>query len=158
MKRGTTIFLKITIFIIGAIVLALCLFWLPEQASKAAEMNPEYAYLRFPILIGLYMTAIPFFLALYQAWKLLNYIERGNAFSKSSVSSLRLIKNYAILIISLYGIGMLLLTLCNALHPGIAIIGIVIVFATLVISVFAAVLQELLRSALEIKTENDLTV
>lgn len=158
MKQGTTTFLKIAIFIIGIIVLALCTFLLPGLANDAAEMNPEYAYLRFPVLIGLYITAIPFFLALYQALKLLNYIESENAFSDLSVMSLGHIKNYAISIIILYVIGIFLLALQNVLHPGIAIIGIVIIFATLVISLFAAVLQELLRSALEIKSENDLTV
>ena len=53
---------------------------------------------------------------------------------------------------------MILLVIQNALHPGIAIIGFVIIFATLVIAFFAAVLQQLLKSALEIKAENDLTI
>jgi hypothetical protein len=158
MKRGTLPFLKMTIVIIGTIILGLCLFLLPGTAKDAAEMNPEYAYLRFPVLIGLYITAIPFFLALYHAVKLLNYIESENAFSELAVVSLGHIKNCAITIMILYCFGVLLLALQNALHPGIAIIGIVIIFATLVISIFTAVLQELLRSAIEIKSENDLTV
>ncbi|WP_391115786.1 DUF2975 domain-containing protein [Psychrobacillus sp. L3] len=158
MKQSTTTFLKGTIFITGIIVLSLFTFLLPGLATDAAEMNPGYTYLRFPVLIGLYITAIPFFLALYHAWTLLNYIESENAFSKLSVMALGHIKSYAILIIILYVIGLFMLMLQNALHPGIAIIGTVIIFSTLVISVFAAVLQELLRSALEIKSENDLTV
>ncbi|WP_391209559.1 DUF2975 domain-containing protein [Psychrobacillus sp. L4] len=158
MKQSTTTFLKTAIFIIGIIVLSLFTFLLPGLATDAAKMNPEYAYLRFPVLIGMYITSIPFFLALYHAWKLLNYIESENAFSKLSVMALRHIKNNAISIIILYVIGLFLLVSQNALHPGIAIIGAVIIFATLVISVFAEVLQELLRSALEIKSENDLTV
>ncbi|MGC8074471.1 DUF2975 domain-containing protein [Salmonella enterica] len=39
-----------------------------------------------------------------------------------------------------------------------AIVGFVILFATFIILIFAAVLQELLESALRIKSENDLTV
>lgn len=46
----------------------------------------------------------------------------------------------------------------SALHPGIAIIGFIIIFASVVIAVFAGVLQKLLRNALDIKSENDLTV
>ncbi|MBP1933107.1 DUF2975 domain-containing protein [Ammoniphilus resinae] len=158
MKKGTTTFLKIAVFIIGLLVIVFCSFWLPGLASEAAAMNPEYAYLKLPVLIGLYLTAIPFFLALNRAWRLLNDIESGNAFSERSVIFLRHIKNCAGSIIFLYVAGILLLAINNALHPGIAVAGVIILFATLVIAVFAAVLQKLLKSALDIKEENDLTV
>ncbi|MEH6944569.1 DUF2975 domain-containing protein [Bacillus sp. JJ722] len=158
MKQSNITFLKISTFIIGITILSLCIFWLPVMATDAVVMYPEYTYLKFPILIGLYFTAIPFFLALYQAWKLLHYIETENIFSEQSVMLLGQIKNYAISIIILYVMGILLLVTQNALHPGIALIGFTIMFVTLVISIFAAVLQGLLKSALQIKSENDLTV
>ncbi|QQZ09916.1 DUF2975 domain-containing protein [Heyndrickxia vini] len=158
MRQGTTIFLKLAIFILGIIILSLCVFLLPELANVAAKKNPEYAFLRFPILVGLYLTAIPFYLALYQGLKLLHFIEKKNAFSDIAVTSLGHIKICAITIFILYVIGIIVLVSQNALHPGIALSGAVIIFATLVISFFAAVLQELLRNALDIKEENDLTV
>ncbi|WHY78625.1 DUF2975 domain-containing protein [Neobacillus sp. WH10] len=158
MKRGTTTSLKLAIFIIGIISLALCIFFLPGLSREAAKINPEYAHLRLPVLLGLYITVIPFFLALYQAFKLLGYIESKNAFSELAVVSLKHIKYCANTIIIIYVIGISLLVSQNALHPGIAIIGFTIVFAAFVISLFTAILQELLRNALEIKAENDLTV
>ena len=42
--------------------------------------------------------------------------------------------------------------------PSFVLIGLVIIFASLVIAVFAAVLQRLLQEAINIKSENDLTV
>lgn len=42
--------------------------------------------------------------------------------------------------------------------PGLIIIGMVPLFASMVIAVFTAVLQKLLKTAIEIKAENDLTV
>jgi hypothetical protein len=42
--------------------------------------------------------------------------------------------------------------------PGATAIGLVIIVASCVIAVFAAVLQKLLQNAIEIKSENDLTV
>lgn len=42
--------------------------------------------------------------------------------------------------------------------PGIIVIGLIIIFASMVIAVFAAVLQKLLKEAIDIKSENDLTV
>ncbi|KZZ84694.1 DUF2975 domain-containing protein [Bacillus sp. SJS] len=158
MKQYKITFLKITIFIIGLTILSLCIFLLPNLARDAAVMDPENAYLKIPVLMGLYLTAIPFFLALYQALKILNYIKRKDAFTDLSVISLGYVRNCAIAIIVLYVIGMIMLTVLNALHPGIALLGIVIIFASLVIAVFSAILQELLRNAIQLKSENELTV
>ena len=158
MKRGKVTFLKIAVFTIGIIMLSLFIFALPSLAKYSVEMNPEYTNLQYPVLIGLYLTGIPFFFALYQALKLLSYIESNNAFSELAVASLRFIKYCASMISVLYVIGMILLGTQNALHPGIAIIGLVIFFASIVIMLFTAVLQELLKNVLKIKSENDFTI
>ena len=50
MKRGSTLFLKIAVFLIGTPVLALCIFWFPWIANEAAEHYPELAYLQYPVL------------------------------------------------------------------------------------------------------------
>ena len=42
--------------------------------------------------------------------------------------------------------------------PGLVLIGMVPIFASIVIAVFAAVLQKLLQQAIDIKSENDLIV
>ena len=42
--------------------------------------------------------------------------------------------------------------------PGVVLIGLICIMAPLVTGVFAAVLQRLLQSAIELKSENDLTV
>ncbi len=42
--------------------------------------------------------------------------------------------------------------------PGLLLIGFAIAWGPIVVSIFAAVLEKLLQSALEIKSENDLTV
>ncbi|WP_433747563.1 DUF2975 domain-containing protein [Falsibacillus pallidus] len=158
MKRGTTFFLKTALVVIGLIILGLCIFALPRLAGYSAETFPEYASLRYPVLIGMYATAVPFFIGVFQAWRLLQYIENNEAFSKLAVGSLGLIKVCAAVIGAMYIIGMVVLIFQNALHPGIALIGLVIVFATLVVSVFAAVLQALLKNAIEFKEENELTI
>lgn len=158
MKRGSTIFLKIAVLLIGVTVLSLCIFFLPWLANDTAEMFPEFAFLQYPVLLGLYLTTIPFFVALYQAIRLLKLIDNEDAFSESSVNSLNLIKYCAVTISILYVIGSILLMSQSALHPGIVIIGFIIFFASVVIAVFAGVLQKILRNALDIKSENDLTV
>jgi hypothetical protein len=160
MKRGSTIFLKVVIFLIGIAVLALCIFLVPEIANFAAKLFPDNAYLKYLVLIDLYATVIPFYFALYQAFKLLSYIDKNKAFSELSVKALKNIKYCAITFSSLYVVGMPLFYLMAEVDdaPGIILIGLVIIFASLVIAAFAAVLQKLLKEAIDIKSENDLTI
>ncbi|SIQ07720.1 Protein of unknown function [Peribacillus simplex] len=160
MKLGTTLFLKIAVIFIGMPVLALCIFLVPEIANFAAELYPDMTYLKYLVFIDLYASAIPFYFALYQAFKLLSYIDKNNAFSELSVKALKTIKNCAITISGLYVVGMPLFYLIAEKDdaPGIIVIGMVVIFASLVIAVFAAVLQRLLQEAIDIKSENDLIV
>lgn len=126
--------------------------------DETAENNQELAYLS--VLIGLYVTAIPFFVALYQALRFLSYIDKNKAFSELSVRALKNIKYCAITISILYVVGMPLLFILAQEDdaPGLAALGLVITFASIVIAIFAAVLQKLLTNAIDIKSENDLTV
>jgi len=128
----------------------LCIFWLPSFVN----------YLHFAILIGVYASAITFFFALYQAFKLLNYIDKNKAFSELSVTALKNIKYCAITICVIYsGIIPFIFPVADADDaPGLVAIPLIIVFASIVVAVFAAVLQKLLKEAIEIKSENDLTV
>ncbi|MFE4238249.1 DUF2975 domain-containing protein [Peribacillus butanolivorans] len=160
MKRGTTLFLKIAVILIGIPVLALCIFLVPVIAKFAAELYPDMTYIKYLVLIDLYASAIPFYFALYQAFKLLSYIDKNKAFSELSVRALTKIKYCANTISILYVVGMPLFYLIAELDdaPGIILIGLVIIFASMVIAVFAAVLQRLLQEAIDIKSENDLIV
>ncbi|WP_342480131.1 DUF2975 domain-containing protein [Paenibacillus sp. FSL L8-0340] len=160
MKLGTTLFLKAAVILIGIPVLALCIFLVPEIANFAAELYPEMTYIQFLVYLDLYASAIPFYIALYQAFKLLGYIDNNKAFSELSVRVLKNIKYCAITISSVYVAGMPLFYLIAEKDdaPGIIVIGLIIIFASMVIAVFAAVLQSLLTEAIELKSENDLTV
>ncbi len=145
----------------GIPVLALCIFLVPGMANFAAGLFPGRAYIKYLVFIDLYASAIPFYFAQYQAFKLLNYIDdRNKAFSELSVKALKIIKNCALTISILYVAGMPLFYLIAEADdaPGIILIGMVIIFASMVVAVFAAVLQKLLKNVIEIKTENDLTV
>ncbi|WAA09097.1 DUF2975 domain-containing protein [Fervidibacillus albus] len=155
---GKTKFLMGTVFGLGIIVFLLSVIALPMLAKEVALTYPEYAYLKYPVLIGLYLTTIPFYFALYQAIKLLKLIENNNPFSEQAVNALRKIKYCAAAIGVMYIFGMIFLGTQNALHPSIFILGFVILFSCIVISVFTAVLQELLDHAIKIKTENELTI
>ncbi|TAA69757.1 DUF2975 domain-containing protein [Planococcus salinarum] len=148
------------IFLVGLPVLAGCIYGLSRFDPNSPYWNlPELENLQYPLLIGMYIGMIPFFIALYQSLKLLDYVDRNEAFSTLSVKALKTIKHCAIAIVIVYILEMpflYLLTLADD-APGI-VIGLFVIFASLIVAVFAAILQKLLQEAIRIKAENDLTV
>ncbi|MGM0846434.1 MAG: DUF2975 domain-containing protein [Bacillota bacterium] len=159
MKRET-LFLKAALILIGAPVLAMCIFVLPQMIRWGLESSSEWAWVLYGIVMMMYVSAIPFYVALFQSFKLLQYIDGSKAFSELSVKALKKIKLCAASISILYGVGMPLFYIFAEIDdaPGVILIGMIIIFASMVIGVFAAVLQKLLKNAIDIKSENDLTV
>ena len=160
MKRGTTFFLRLALLVIALPILAIYIFAVPEIGNFAAELYPDYTYIKWLVWIDLYATAIPFYMALYRSYRLLGHIDRGEAFSELAVRALRSIRNCAFGVGGLFAVGMPIYYLMADKDdaPGIIVIGLVIIFASFTIAVFAAVLKALLHEAIEIKAENELTV
>ncbi|MEH7118375.1 DUF2975 domain-containing protein [Neobacillus vireti] len=158
MKRGSTLFLKMAVTLMGIPVLALCIFGIPWLVKN--PFNPDYDHILYPIIIGMAVSVIPYFVALFQAFKLLIYIDKNQAFSEWSVTSLKKIKFCALIISGLYVVILPFVFLVADLDdaPGLIIVGMVPIVASVVIAVFAAVLQRLLQEAIDIKSENDLIV
>lgn len=160
MRKGSTIFLKIAVIFIALPILALCIFGLPTIVKNSVLHPWELNRYLYGIIGGMYLSAIPFFYALYQAMKLLGYIDRNNAFSYNSVQALNRIKWSGLTISTIYIVLMPLFYIIGELDdaPGVIVVGISFTFAPAVVAVFAAVLQRLLKEAIEIKAENELTV
>lgn len=129
-------------------------------ATCALDTAQHSPILTIVALLGVYATAIAYFVALYTTIKLLSYIDQNIAFSELSVKALINIKYCAIIISSVYVVGMPLIYYAAEVDdaPGLILIGMVIICASFVVAVFAAVLQKLLENAIDIKSENDLTV
>jgi len=150
MKRYSTLYLRIALVLIGLPVLAICVFWLPSAVD----------YLRVPITAGAYTAAALYFAILYKAFRLLSYIDGGNAFSARSVTVLKHIKNISFAISLIYVVLIpFFIPIADADDaPGLMGLPLIFIFASSVVGVFAAMLQRLLQDAIEIKEENDLTV
>ena len=158
MKRGSTLFLKVVIFLIAVGVFA-GLIWFPQTEGRATNLDLVSIYLD-PVIIYVYIASIPFFVALYQAFKLLGYIEQNKTFSQFSVGALRNIKYCAIAIIGFILIAEVFLIFWGQEDDkaGPMAFGIYTTFASIVIATAVAVAQKLLQNAVDIKSENDLTV
>jgi hypothetical protein len=72
MKRGSTIFLQIIIVLIGIGAQAL-LLWEPHIEGRNAHATNFEIYFKDPFLVLVYIGSIPFFVALYQAFKVLGF-------------------------------------------------------------------------------------
>lgn len=160
MKQGSTHFLRFILLLIAAGTLAVCIFVLPSVWKGGSAEFPEAQRALLFILGGLYVTAVPFFITLWQALKLLGYIDRSMAFSEHSVHALRVMKWCWALIALMYvgGIPLLLPIAQSDDAPGLVLFGAVIACAPLAVTVLVAVLERLLTNALALKSENDLTV
>lgn len=158
--KPETLFLKVVLFLMAIPILAACVF-VPGIANEfATYYYPNYAYLQYPFIVGVYGSAIAYFIALYQAFRLLSYIDKNQAFSELSVSALKKIKLSGITISILFTAVLPLIYFVAEVDdaPGLILLGLVVIGASIVIAVFAAVLQKLLQHAIDIKSENDLTV
>ena len=153
MKRSSSVFLGVVIYLIGLSVAGLCVILLGVSISGNAGMF-------LPLMFGMLAAAVPFFFALYQGLLLLSYIDKSSAFSELSVKAIRKIKYCAGVISVLYALMMPYIIYVSDKDdaPGAVVIGLVLIFASLVIAVFTAVLEKLLQNAIDIKSENDLTV
>src|SRR5204863_5741322 len=90
MKRSSTIFLQVVIVLIGIGALAL-LLWEPQTEGVNAHATNFEIYFKDPFLALVYAGSIPFFVALYQAFKLLGYAGQNKVFSPAAVKALRTI-------------------------------------------------------------------
>ena len=158
--RRETLILKIAVVMLGIPVAALCLLLLPFIARDAAQSSIRMAYVIYGILILMYISVVPFFAALYQGFRLLGYIDSNKAFSELSLKSIQKIRSCAAAISIIYLFAMPLFYIVAEIDdaPGVILVGMIFVFAPLTVTVFAAILKKLLKNAIDLKNDNELTI
>src|SRR3954470_3963647 len=98
MKRSSTIFLQAVVVLISVGAIAI-LLWEPHIEGRNAHATLFEVYFKDPFLAYAYTASIPFFTALYQAFKVFGYLEQKEMFLPTTVKALRTIKYCAIAII-----------------------------------------------------------
>lgn len=157
MKRIPTIFLQVVIVLIGIGILAF-LLWEPhiEGVNKHATLFEMY----FSAFIAyVYVGSIPFFVALYQTFKLLGYARQDRIFSPAAVKALKTIKYCAIALVGFVAASVMFMMFSDPDdRPAGLFMRILIGFPSIVVGAAAAVCERILQNAVEMKSENDLTV
>jgi Protein of unknown function (DUF2975) len=157
MKRSSTIFLQVVIVLIGIGALALIL-WEPHIEGRNAHATLFQIYFQDPFLAYAYLASIPFFVALYQAFKLLGYAGQNQLFLPAAVNALRTIKFCALSIIGFVAVSVIFLMFGDKDdRPAGVFLRVLITFGAIVIATAAAMFERLLQNAVDMKSENDLT-
>src|SRR3990167_9384973 len=143
MKKGSTLFLKIVLCLIGIIMLA-GMIRFPQTEGRAANLDLVNIYAD-PFIINICIGSTPFFIGLYQAFKLLNLIDANKAFSQGAINTLKNIKFASLCLIGFIALAMFYIRFfVHGDDPaGPTMLGILISFALAVIAAAATIFQRL---------------
>lgn len=165
MKKSSTMFLQGVIVLVGLAALTL-LLWEPHLEGVNANAGFFEVYLD-PFVVYIYLASVPFFVALHQAFRVLGYVRQHMTFSQAAVGALRKIKYCAFITAGAIIATDIFLLVHARLYPeigavdgpeGAVMLGLVAAFLSVVIGTAAAMFERILQNAVDIKTENDLTV
>src|SRR5215510_9313647 len=155
MKRGATTFLQVITVLVGIGVLILLLSE-PHLEGRNAHATLTQIYFHDPFLAYVYVASIPFFVALYAAFRLLSWVgSPHDAFSERAIRSVRVIKHCATVTVGLIVVGVVILMFVGDERPPVAFMGLLATLAFLVIGASAAVFERLLQSVVALKSEHD---
>ena len=159
MKRIWIVFLQAVIVLIAIVALAI-LLWFPSAEGRARNLDLFSIYFDPFILYG-YTASIAFFVALYKTFKLLGYIGQNKIFSSNAVKALKSIKYCAIVLSILIVTAGLFIRLSHNKEDdpaGFLAMCIVTTFVTIIVATAAAIFEKILQNAVDMKSENDLTI
>lgn len=163
-RSGSTVFARGVVYLVGAAALSVCFILLPELVREESVGKTPNLFLTISFLGSGYILSLPFFVALHQTLKLLNYIDMNKTFSHQSIKALQNIKLCAVI----FGVLIVLavvawLSIARSIDPSedvtfIVTFGGIFTFVASILAVFVALLQKLLTEAVALKSENDLIV
>ena len=160
MKRGSTIFLQVVIVLIGIGVLAF-LLWEPHLEGRNVNATLFEIYFKDPFLAYIYLAFVPFFVGLYQGFKILGYARRDEIFRQHSVRALQIIK-YCALTTAIFIVGaeayLFIFIRGQDDIAGGVMMGVFIILVSAIIATAAGLFERILQSAVDIKSGNDVTV
>lgn len=145
-------FLQAVIVLIGIAALAF-LLWEPHLEGRNANSTLYEVYFNDPFLAYAYIASVSFFVALYQAVKLLRYAGTSSLFSHDAVKCVRTIKfcAFAMIAFVIVGEGVLVLPNADELPPPI-FMGVLIVFGSIVVATAMSLSERILKDEIRDKT------
>jgi len=147
MKKSTTLFLQVLVILIG-VAAVVFLIWEPQVEGVNIHATKFEIYFKDPFLAYAYIASIPFFVALYQTFKVLGHAGQSAPFSESTTRALRTIQYCAVAIIGFVIVGEIwLLSSSNDDRPPIVMMGALVTLCSITVAVAAAKFRQALSKA-----------
>lgn len=108
MKKILAVILQCAVLLVGAGVLTF-LLWEPHLEGRNAHATVFQIYFNDPFLAFVYVGSIPFFVALYQAYRLLGNMRRDEPFSQVTVMGLRRIQRCAMILLGVVAVAVIII-------------------------------------------------
>jgi len=160
-KNSSTAFLQTILVVLGVGAL-LALIAMPQFEGRNVNATLFEIYFNDPFLAYVYLGAIPFFIGLYQAFKILGFVAKNNTFSHATVKALRTIKYCSFItagaVVAADAFLMIAARSNGEDAAGAVMLGLITTFASVVVGTATAVFERVVQNAVDIKSENDLTV
>ncbi len=149
MKRRAALFLQGTVVLIGLAALTF-LLWEPHLEGRNAHATTFEIYFRDPFLAYVYVGSIPFFVALYRAFKLFGQVRQNGKFTRATLEALRSIRRCAITLLGFVAGAVVIILVFGDKDdrpPGL-FMSCLAILASSSIAVVAAMLERSLQNAL----------
>src|SRR2546421_5781097 len=145
LKRSSTAFLQTVIVLIGVGALAF-LVWEPhvEGVNSHATLFDKYLNL---FVAYAYIASIPFFVGLYQAFKVLGYARQNKIFTQEAVNALWIIKFCAMAIIGFVAVSVIFMIGGDRDdRPGGVFMRMLVTFPSIIVATAAAIFERILKN------------
>lgn len=147
-RDAVGLFLQAAVIIIG-IGAFVFMLWEPHIEGRNVHSTLFEIYFNDPFLAFAYIASIPFYMAIYNAVKVLGYYRQNNVVSKGAVKSLRTIKLCALSIIGSVFVGEFFIMMNESDdRAGGVFMGFIIILISVGIAAAAAKFQKNLQNVL----------
>ena len=148
-KKSSTMLRQAVVVIAGIVVLVFML-WEPHLEGRNIHATLLQIYFNDPFLAYAYTASIAFFVALWQAFRLISYTRQNKIFSQAAVSALRTIRYCATIIVGFVAAAEAYLFI---VRPGDDIaggvfMGLLAIAAAGIVAIAASVAEGVVRSAI----------
>jgi hypothetical protein len=141
MKNAATILLQAFIVLLGIVALVF-LLWEPHVEGRNAGATLFQIYFQDPFLAFAYVGSVPFFVALYQAFRALPAVRRNETGSPATLKRLRTIKHCALIVLAFVAVGEMFIVFDGGEdRPQGVFMGLLVAVPSLVVAVAASKLE-----------------
>lgn len=154
---------RLKVFMAAITMVSILMFFaavvvLPQLVDFSISTFTEIAYLAKPVAFIVIISAIPFFVVLFETFKICLFILKNEIFTIKPLRALNIISISSFIICILYIIIVFLFIDNDFFTPLLAIILALVILASFIIGIFSQILHVLVKKATVLKIDNDLTI